>query len=51
MESAYMIADRIAMLFNGRIIETGTCDEIRKSQNPIVRQFVEGKTLGPITGA
>ncbi len=51
MESAYMIADRIAMLFEGRIIETGTREEIRNSQNPIVRQFIGGLTSGPITGA
>ncbi len=51
MESAYMIADRIAMLFEGRIIECGTREEIRNSSNPIVRQFVEGLTSGPITGA
>jgi phospholipid/cholesterol/gamma-HCH transport system ATP-binding protein len=49
MQSAYMIADRIAMLFQGRVIEVGTCDQIRSSTNPIVRQFIEGKTEGPIT--
>jgi phospholipid/cholesterol/gamma-HCH transport system ATP-binding protein len=51
MESAYRIADRIAMLFDGRIVEVGSCDEIRNTQNPIVRQFIEGRTAGPITGA
>jgi len=49
MQSAYMIADRIAMLFQGRVIEVGTCDQIRSSTNPIVRQFIEGKTEGPMT--
>jgi len=49
MGSAYMIADRIAMLFQGRIIEIGTKEEIQKSTNPIVRQFIEGRTSGPIT--
>lgn len=43
MSSAYRISDRIAMLYEGRVIEEGTPDEIRESQNPIVRGFVEGK--------
>ncbi len=48
MDSAYRIADRIAMLYQGAIIECGTPDEIRDSSNPYVRQFVEGKLTGPI---
>lgn len=44
----YKIADKIAMLHEGRIIETGTVDEIKASTNPIIRQFVEGKAEGPI---
>jgi len=48
MESAFMIADRIAMLFGGRIIEVGTPLEIRATKNVIVRQFVDGKTRGPV---
>ena len=48
MNSAYKIADRIAMLFEGKIIETGTPDEIRNTQNPIVRQFISGSASGPI---
>lgn len=48
MASAYNIADRIAMLFNGRIIECGTPDQIRNSNDPIVRQFIEGSLEGPI---
>ena len=43
MESAYRISDRIAMLYEGRVVEEGTPDEIRNSQNPIVRGFVEGR--------
>lgn len=43
MESAYRISDRIAMLYEGRVVEEGTPDEIRSSQNPVVRGFVEGR--------
>ena len=48
IESAYHIADRIAMLYNGEIIECGTPDEIKESTNPIVQQFVNGEITGPI---
>ncbi|KPK34917.1 MAG: ABC transporter [Nitrospira bacterium SG8_35_1] len=48
MKSAFKIADTIAMLYNGVIIEKGSPDSIKKSQNPIVRQFVEGRAEGPI---
>ncbi len=50
MESAYYIADRIAMLYNGKVIECGTPDEIRASSNPVVQQFIEGRLAGPIEG-
>ncbi len=43
MSSAFSIADRIAMLYEGRIIEVGTVDEIRNSANPIVQQFIYGR--------
>lgn len=48
MVSAYKIADRIAMLYQGQILETGGPDEIKNSQNPVVRQFVTGSAVGPI---
>ena len=48
MRSAYKVADHIAMLYNGGIVEAGTPEEIRNSQNPIVRQFIEGAAVGPI---
>ncbi|MGA9967379.1 MAG: ATP-binding cassette domain-containing protein [Terriglobales bacterium] len=41
MPSAFRIADRIAMLYNGRFTSIGTKDEIRASQNPRVRQFLD----------
>jgi phospholipid/cholesterol/gamma-HCH transport system ATP-binding protein len=48
MVSAYKISDKIAVLYQGRIIETGSPDEIRNTRNPVVRQFIEGKAEGPI---
>ncbi|MBN2135478.1 MAG: ABC transporter ATP-binding protein [Acidobacteria bacterium] len=48
MVSAYKISDRIAMLYEGKIIEVGTPGEIKKSQNPYVKQFVTGSAEGPI---
>ncbi len=49
MTSAYKIADRIAMLYKGQIIEIGTPREIKTSSNPIVQQFITGSAVGPIT--
>lgn len=49
MVSAYRIADRIAMLYKGEIIEVGTPDEIKSSANEIVQQFIQGEVEGPIT--
>ena len=43
MESAFRISDRIAMLYEGRVVEVGTPDEIRNSSNDVVRAFVEGR--------
>ncbi len=49
MVSAYKVADRIAMLYQGKIIEVGTPEAIRGSKNMIVQQFIQGKSQGPIT--
>jgi len=49
MVSAYKVADRIAMLYRGQIVGIGTPDEIQKTQNPVIRQFVTGSAHGPIT--
>lgn len=49
MVSAYKIADKIAMLYKGKIIEVGTPDEIKSSKNEIVQQFIHGRAEGPIT--
>jgi len=48
MLSSYKVADRIAMLYEAKIIEVGTPDEIRHSQNKIVQQFIHGQAEGPI---
>ncbi|HMM20904.1 MAG TPA: ABC transporter ATP-binding protein [Selenomonadales bacterium] len=42
MSSAFSIADRIAMISGGRIIEVGTVSEIKQSSNPLVQQFIHG---------
>lgn len=49
MKSAYKIADWIAMLYQGKIIAYGTPDEIRSSTDPVVHQFINGLSTGPIT--
>ncbi len=49
MVSAYKIADRIAMLYNGKLLQIGTPEEIRDTDNPYVRQFINGTAEGPIT--
>ncbi len=49
MVSAYKIADKIAMLYKGKIIEVGTPDEIKSSKSEIVQQFIHGRAEGPIT--
>jgi len=48
MISAYKIADRITMLYKGKLIATGSVDEIRSSDNPYVQQFIHGRAEGPI---
>ncbi len=44
----YKIADKIAMLHEGRIIEQGSVDEMKSNPNPVLRQFLEGRAEGPI---
>ena len=48
MDSAFRIATKMAMLYRGKIIDTGTPEEFRKSQDPVVAQFLSGSTEGPI---
>ena len=49
MNSAYKVGSRIAMLYNGEIVGIGTPDEIKKSEDPLIRQFITGSARGPIT--
>ena len=48
LQSIYMMADRVAMLFEGAVIAYGTVEELRRSVNPIVQQFLQGSEVGPI---
>lgn len=43
MESAYRVGDRVAMLHEGRCRFTGTMDELREAEDPVVRAFIEGR--------
>ncbi len=49
MKVAFKIADRVAMLHKGSIIESGTPEDFQRSTNPIVQQFIEGRAEGPLT--
>lgn len=48
MKSAYKISDRIAMLYEGKVLESGTPAQIQNSSNAVVRQFIAGSSVGPI---
>lgn len=43
MRSAYTVGTRIAMLYEGRVRQVGTVDEIKHTTDPVVRQFIEGR--------
>ena len=43
MRSAYTVGDRIAMLYEGRIRQVGSVEEIQQTEDPVVRQFIEGR--------
>ncbi len=43
MRSAYRVGTRIAMLYEGRVRQVGTVDEIQHTTDPVVRQFIEGR--------
>lgn len=48
MESVWRIADRVAMVYNGRVLEVGPPGQIKNSSNPMVQQFINGRLDGPI---
>jgi phospholipid/cholesterol/gamma-HCH transport system ATP-binding protein len=43
MHSAYTVATRIAMLYEGKVRQCGTVAEIRQTSDPVVRGFIEGR--------
>ncbi|MBD3267476.1 ATP-binding cassette domain-containing protein [bacterium] len=49
MTSAFKVATNFSMLFEGKIIFTGTKQELRKTDNPIVQQFIQGNSEGPLS--
>ncbi|HYZ72198.1 MAG TPA: ATP-binding cassette domain-containing protein [Chthoniobacterales bacterium] len=49
MDSAFRIATRMAMLYQGVIVQDGSPEEFKSSQDPVVRQFVTGGVEGPMT--
>jgi phospholipid/cholesterol/gamma-HCH transport system ATP-binding protein len=50
MKSAYRVGSRIAMLYEGRVRQVGTVDEIRDTTDPLVKQFIEGEAQLVATG-
>lgn len=48
MSSVRAIADKVAMLYNGEILWTGSVDDMNQTQEPHVVQFTKGATTGPI---
>ena len=48
MESAFRIGTRMAMLYQGKIIEEAESEEFKQSKNPVVAQFLSGSNEGPI---
>jgi len=48
MPFTYKIADKIAMLHDGRIIAEGTVTEMKNNPNPVLPQFLEGRSDGPV---
>lgn len=51
MNSVFRIADRIAMLYQGKVVAIGTPHEIKNSKNELVRQFITGEPDGPVSFA
>ena len=49
MNSAYQVADSIAMFYKGQIIADGKPEEIKNSKHPVIQQFIHGEAQGPIT--
>jgi phospholipid/cholesterol/gamma-HCH transport system ATP-binding protein len=43
LKSAYTVGDRMAMLYRGQIRQVGTVEQVQRTHDPIVRQFIEGR--------
>ncbi len=48
MSSAFKLADRIILLYKGKVVEEGTAEKIQNSEDPLVQQFITGAPDGPI---
>ena len=48
LDSIFSIADRIAFIYQGRVHVCGTRDQIRASDDPVVQQFISGRSEGPM---
>jgi len=48
IKSAYTVADRIVLLYQGRVMFDGTAEETRRTDDAMMRQFIEGSSRGPI---
>ncbi|MCZ6601616.1 MAG: ATP-binding cassette domain-containing protein [Planctomycetota bacterium] len=48
MTSAFRIADHMVMLHEGRVLSSGSPDEVKQSDNGILQQFIKGEADGPI---
>ena len=49
MDSAFRVATRMVMLYDGKFIADGPPTDFKNSRNPVVAQFVSGRTEGPIS--
>ena len=48
MDNAFRVATKMAMLYQGKIIEAGKPEQFKQSENPVIAQFLSGSTEGPI---
>jgi len=51
LQSAFKIGDRLALLYDGHVVFEGTPEETKRTDHPMVRQFFEGSSEGPIQPA
>jgi len=49
VRSIFKVGHKIAMLYEGQIVESGTPEEIQDSENPVLKQFLAGDLEGPIS--